>query len=1063
MYEISLKEPEVAVESAAPKRKGRKRKKPERADSKPEEKPAEEEAKKPQKKRKRNALEMLQDDIRDMFICEGVLTASGHRMCRILREQEEQLKKDEVKKPEKAAKKKEEEEPEEEPPKARRKPGPKSKREPPKEPPKVTRTSPRVVLEKTDVSKYETNVAEEDADEVVKPTKSTRRTRKPVAYVETDESELNTSKDTDAEDKPARASRLRTRKESDAASRGRSTSTVNSDSDNVSIASSSVSGQTDIASSTPKPRAAKKGGKKKKRNCWAMGVLPVTKRKNKSVESEMISEKAKPVAKAAEVPTSPHDINYCLDNRPKYQCKLCTHVGKFIVSHYYTQHPESEVLISRLPPGVAEAVREESKRMDYKSVEPFDEEIFNVRRDRPTFVCRFCSLKVKNEHASMFFDHLTYHTGEYRYCCEVCPFKTGMKKNLSTHYNNSHPSAKRPVNAEPDVPPPPDFRLVFGYMCGKCNYVQMYESNVEKHVASHHSGEEVEVVKINLSSKPVPAVGSEVFETAPEETPRKETDAPSVSPTPEPKPAEPGPGPVPERKPPEPEPKPVPEPEVAPKVPDLKVFLPSEKFENEEKLIEEERLKKMQEVCDTLRTTTKRTGLTFINQLKDKIEKKLASEDECVIIEDNIETIDLETLENIKKDADDEKEPEPVEAAAVAVADKPAETNTEWLTIQSVCSLADDRSSPLDAFDDPEQIDVCHLDATLPKDGTKQKGFNIIQRLAAKLQNSDVPGKTPVEHDIGGVKALVHDEFSVTFICQVDDCNFTSRVKKAFTEHCLKSHPDYDSPCKICDGPNMKLMLKFVHLTDFHCTKRDLLKKSNEDVLVIKDVRSLNGEDRSDSPKLLIRPRRLSGDLLSAATPEDDQMIVQTIPVVLVPDFGLKISEVKTLTKEEEQKLFLESKTETKPAEEVEKASGAPEIARALRIKCLYKCPSDCSYSSDKKVDFYEHIKTHGTILQSAVTCPICSVTAMNIIEYVKHIEAKHGNCPYQCPYCLFRAVQASYVDVHVRTSHPKSDVKVFKLQECPEHDFADVDPPADLKRIVFPYLCVQGECTVWV
>ncbi|XP_026470839.1 MATH and LRR domain-containing protein PFE0570w-like [Ctenocephalides felis] len=38
------------------------------------------------KPKRRNALEMLQHDVRDMFICEGVLTATGRRMCRILKE-----------------------------------------------------------------------------------------------------------------------------------------------------------------------------------------------------------------------------------------------------------------------------------------------------------------------------------------------------------------------------------------------------------------------------------------------------------------------------------------------------------------------------------------------------------------------------------------------------------------------------------------------------------------------------------------------------------------------------------------------------------------------------------------------------------------------------------------------------------------------------------------------------------------------------------------------------------------------------------------------------------------
>ncbi|XP_046733857.1 uncharacterized protein LOC124404071 isoform X2 [Diprion similis] len=38
------------------------------------------------KNKRRNSLEMLQEDIREMFISEGVVTATGHRMCRLIKE-----------------------------------------------------------------------------------------------------------------------------------------------------------------------------------------------------------------------------------------------------------------------------------------------------------------------------------------------------------------------------------------------------------------------------------------------------------------------------------------------------------------------------------------------------------------------------------------------------------------------------------------------------------------------------------------------------------------------------------------------------------------------------------------------------------------------------------------------------------------------------------------------------------------------------------------------------------------------------------------------------------------
>lgn len=43
------------------------------------------------KPRRRNSLEMLQEDIREMFISQGVVTATGHRMCRLIKEAQENL------------------------------------------------------------------------------------------------------------------------------------------------------------------------------------------------------------------------------------------------------------------------------------------------------------------------------------------------------------------------------------------------------------------------------------------------------------------------------------------------------------------------------------------------------------------------------------------------------------------------------------------------------------------------------------------------------------------------------------------------------------------------------------------------------------------------------------------------------------------------------------------------------------------------------------------------------------------------------------------------------------
>ena len=118
----------------------------------------------------------------------------------------------------------------------------------------------------------------------------------------------------------------------------------------------------------------------------------------------------------------------------KDYCLLCSFYGKNIVSHYKNQHPESEVLISRMPLDQAGQALAEDVANNYSSLEleTFYPESTKNRRVVGHFVCRLCNFTCS--YSQVFFEHLCFHTGEYTYKCDKCDFTGPDKKLIKSHF-----------------------------------------------------------------------------------------------------------------------------------------------------------------------------------------------------------------------------------------------------------------------------------------------------------------------------------------------------------------------------------------------------------------------------------------------------------------------------------------------------------------------------------------------------------------------------------------------------------------------------------------------------
>jgi hypothetical protein len=201
-------------------------------------------------------------------------------------------------------------------------------------------------------------------------------------------------------------------------------------------------------------------------------------------------------------PTVP-DRSYALDGSAKYACKLCSTQCKSIVSHYKNSHPESEVLISRLREEEAAQAISEALESNYKE----EEEEGNTktgkrkRKQAGKFVCRICDHTAT--FAVNFYEHLSSHTGEYRFQCGKCSYEACTRHSVKGHFYHHHPELKgvESVSATVLAPGPPnDAKFVFGYICSLCNYVQLLKKNVERHISLEHPSESsVKLICINMS------------------------------------------------------------------------------------------------------------------------------------------------------------------------------------------------------------------------------------------------------------------------------------------------------------------------------------------------------------------------------------------------------------------------------------------------------------------------------------------------------------------------------------------------------------------------------------
>lgn len=459
------------------------------------------------KGKKKNELDKLQDDISNYHDSEAIATASGPRKCRLQKEKAAELEQSVQASQSKKNKKKEILKKNTNPNKSKRSPSPRIDSDSSSdfdslalyshklkakygasmlESETIGKKIQGVVLKATIIDSSEKDLANRDTNlnKIVDIPEKSRAEEKDSSlpkgqYIQEDKApnsqelvcsshRLSQSLDSEAEIDPS----INDNKEDNLYGTNKRLKDNNSDSENVSTHSNTIkrtekSERIVKKKTVDEPKCASKEGYDK--------------------QNEDLSNEGGNVGCDLEESQNLADSTYYQDGDFRaIKCKLCSFKGKHIVSHYTISHPKDEVFISRMSPEVAELAVKESNLF------------FNTGLAKSTeFTCRFCRQVFFK--LIVFFEHLALHSGEYRHECCKCGYRTSTRGGIYKHFHSVHENISK-VNCRVLYKEPGDKNHLIGYLCKLCNFFQLSEKNVRRHLISAHDKVDPSyIIKINCS------------------------------------------------------------------------------------------------------------------------------------------------------------------------------------------------------------------------------------------------------------------------------------------------------------------------------------------------------------------------------------------------------------------------------------------------------------------------------------------------------------------------------------------------------------------------------------
>lgn len=596
------------------------------------------------------------------------------------------------------------------------------------------------------------------------------------------------------------------------------------------------------------------------------------------------------------------DLNYCIPTASERvrACKLCQYSGKIIVSHYVSSHPNDEVLVSRLPQNVATYLKAEADGYQQDLKHLISQYSLKKKSSCP-LKCLLCDTVAPT--SLRLWEHLSTHTGEYRYSCTLCSFRTATRLSMKSHRKTRHAgtSGKEMISVS-DMETSTSMAIVFAYVCSECNYFQLLESRLLNHLKVYHSqnvsarsirisvskkvlvkseilcsevgSKETVTVKENefaseteASTRDTESIsfddGSEVIEVdLPTEVSSSEKDSQEIFP---------------------PSITHIPSPDV-----DVSIFIGSEQLSEDESLIQEKRRKLLEDVGEKLRDRPKMRH-PISEKLNNRLSEQLPSstQQDCVAGAPTsgdkplpfmcVSSTPEEDMLSSQYRANLKTPPTKASLKSSDSSEKRLTRSTSRTTVtasDSECEIVPSDSEVPDEVRAPLPASTLHytlqrMQETLSQSVPALKQNIDVASMSSACEVSSNP-EFPLKKEsfkVGLVEAKYLSETNTfQFFCLSPKCTYIANQSTMFLQH-INVHPlkPVSAPCSHCEESEnilRTLQSSLSHILKYH------LKPTNpdENVSILKDPPpAVPIETSSVWPlkQTLIRPRKLPGDILS--------------------------------------------------------------------------------------------------------------------------------------------------------------------------------------------------------
>ncbi|CAL8115828.1 unnamed protein product [Orchesella dallaii] len=173
-----------------------------------------------------------------------------------------------------------------------------------------------------------------------------------------------------------------------------------------------------------------------------------------------------------------------------FKCEACNYTGKKIIAHYVNKHPLGNIPQARLMPETFNGLIELNTSQSPQLLEIIlDEEQTQV------WPCLYCDDRY--DCVSAFFDHLTSHTGEFRFECTECGTAYPYQKSITNHAKSHKGVSKNCVKILFESGVEKGSKELSGFLCNDCYYFQLRFESIIRHIEqTGHSSLDVKSVRL---------------------------------------------------------------------------------------------------------------------------------------------------------------------------------------------------------------------------------------------------------------------------------------------------------------------------------------------------------------------------------------------------------------------------------------------------------------------------------------------------------------------------------------------------------------------------------------